>query len=159
MCALTSILRLFPGNQGNCRNFSDGVKPNYMPKTERRKFGDYGEKVAEHYLTSKGYEIIDRNYCKPWGEIDLVAKHDEYIVFCEVKTRDSKNSTEFLPEYSINYKKIKNLNKICETYLQEKGLQNSDQQWRIDVISISIDQLDKKAKINHIENAIWGKKY
>lgn len=127
-------------------------------KTQKRKFGDYGEKVAEHYLVSKGYEIIERNYQKPWGEIDLIAKYNENIVFCEVKTRDSKNAYEFLPEYSITYKKIRNLSKICETYLYESKFPKN-QSWRIDVIAISIDKLDKKAKINHIENAIWERQY
>lgn len=129
-----------------------------MAKTSKRKFGDYGEKVAEHYLKGKGYEIIEKNYQKPWGEIDLVAKDKENLVFCEIKTRDSKNTTDFLPEYSIDYKKIRNLNKICETYLNERSFPEN-QQWRIDVIAVSIDKIDKKAKINHIENAIWDKGY
>lgn len=129
-----------------------------MAKTEKRKFGDYGEKVAEKYLTSKGYKILERNYQKPWGEIDLIFNNKDEIIFCEVKTRDSKNSAHYLPEYSINKKKIKNLIKICETYLSDHKC-NSDQKWRIDVLAISIDKTIRKANINHIENAIWEQKY
>ncbi len=129
-----------------------------MAKTEKREFGDYGEKVAEKYLSSKGYKILERNYQKPWGEIDLIFDNKDEIIFCEVKTRDSKNSTDYLPEYSINRKKIKNLTKICETYLNDRKY-NSDQKWRIDVLAISIDKIAKRAKINHIENAIWGQRY
>ncbi len=128
-----------------------------MP-SQKRKFGDVGEKIAERYLTSKGYIFVEKNYQKPWGEIDLVFKRGELIVFVEVKTRDLKNVEHYLAEYSVNYLKIKKLQKICETYLMERKCLH-DQKWQIDVISVAIDKIRKKAKIKHIENAVWERPY
>ena len=128
-----------------------------MP-SEKRKFGDFGEKIAINYLIGKGYQIIEQNYLKPWGEIDLIGRLRNNLIFFEVKTRDLKNVEHFLPEHSIDRRKIRNLQKICETYLNEKRYP-VNQQWQIDVISIAIDKIREKAKIKHIENAIWEKPY
>ena len=128
-----------------------------MPSV-KRKFGDIGEKIAEVYLISKGYKIIERNYQKPWGEIDLVSKKDNLLVFFEVKTRDKKNVEHYSAESSINRDKIRKLQKICETYLMEKHY-SVNQDWQIDVLAISIDKELNESKINHIENAVWERAY
>ena len=128
-----------------------------MP-SQKRKFGDIGEKIAEKYLKSKKYAIVEKNYLKPWGEIDLVSKKDGVIVFCEVKTRDAKNVQHYLAEASVNRLKIKKLQKICETYLMERRLPYL-QKWRIDVLAIAIDKEKKRAHIKHFENAVWEKIY
>lgn len=124
-----------------------------MP-SQKRKFGDVGEKVAKRYLERKGYAIIERNYRKPWGEIDLVSKKNGLLVFCEVKTRDSKHVEHYLAEASINRLKIRKLQKICETYLAEKRYPYG-QKWQIDVLAIAVDKENRKAKIKHYKNAIW----
>lgn len=128
-----------------------------MP-SQKRKFGDIGEKIAARHLERKGYQIVDRNYRKPWGEIDLISKKAGLLVFCEVKTRDAKNVEHYLAESSVNYLKIKKLQKICETYLAEKRYPY-DQKWQIDVLAIVVDKENKKAKIRHFKNAIWEKVY
>lgn len=128
-----------------------------MP-SEKRKFGDRGEKIAEDFLKSKGYKIIDHNYQKPWGEIDLVSKKDNLLVFIEVKTRNSKNVEHYLAEYSINAPKIRKLQKICETYLTENKYP-PDQKWQVDVLTISIDNLSNKSEIQHFKNAVWEERY
>jgi len=128
-----------------------------MP-SEKRKFGDLGEKIAENFLKSKGYEVVGHNYQKPWGEIDLVSKKDNSLIFVEVKTRDSKNVEHYLAEYSINAPKIRKLQKICETYLTENKYP-PDQKWQIDVLAISINDFTNKAEIKHFENAVWEERY
>ena len=128
-----------------------------MP-SKKRKFGDVGERIAERYLLGKGYEIIGKNYQKPWGEIDLISKKDGLLVFCEVKTRDAKNVEHYLAESSVNYLKIKKLQKICETYLSEKRYPYN-QRWQIDVLAIAIDKENKKARVKHFKNAVWEKVY
>ena len=128
-----------------------------MP-SQKRKFGDIGEKIAEQYLKSKGYAIIEKNYLKPWGEIDLVAKKDGSLVFCEVKTRDAKHMEHYLAEASVNRLKIRKLQKICETYLMERRLPYS-QKWQIDVLAIAVDKEKKKARVRHFKNAIFEKVY
>ena len=128
-----------------------------MP-SKKRKFGDAGEEIAARYLEGKGYQIIERNYLKPWGEIDIVAKNKGMLIFCEVKTREKKHVEHYLAEASVNRLKIKKLQKICETYLMERRLPYS-QKWQIDVLAIVIDKGNKKAKIKHFENAVWEKIY
>ena len=126
--------------------------------TSNREFGDAGEKIARRYLENKSYVFVEQNYQKPWGEIDLVFKKGDALIFVEVKTRDMKNVKHYLPEYSVGRRKIRRLQNICETYLAEKKLSNN-QKWQIDVISIAIDKYIKKARIKHIENAIWEEQY
>jgi Holliday junction resolvase-like predicted endonuclease len=57
-----------------------------MSKTEKRKTGDLGEKIAGRFLVSRGFEIVGWNYLKPWGEIDIIIKKKSKIHFIEVKT-------------------------------------------------------------------------
>ena len=67
------------------------------------KFGDLGERIAKNYLIRQGYEILDTNYKTKLGEIDIVAKEDDILVFVEVKTRSSRSFG--LPQESVNFKK------------------------------------------------------
>lgn len=128
-----------------------------MPSINR-KFGDLGEKVACYYLSRNNYRVIDRNYRRPWGEIDIICRKDDLLIFCEVKTRDLANVKHYLAEFSVNSQKIKKLQKICESYLIDKKIPYN-QKWQIDVIAIAIDKSTGKAKINHIRNAVWEKLY
>ena len=128
-----------------------------MPSS-KRKFGDAGEKIAEKYLEEHGYEIMDRNYRKPYGEIDLIVKKNDVLVFVEVKTRDMKHADNFLPEQSVNRLKIQKIQKMCQSYLLEKRY-NRNQNWQIDVIGISVNINSGKAKIKHMENAVWETQY
>ena len=128
-----------------------------MPSV-KRKFGDLGEKIAEEYLTREGYRVIEKNYLKPWGEIDLISKKDNSLVFFEVKTRDSKNVEHYSAESAINKNKIRKLQKICETYLSERKY-DYNQEWQIDVLAISINRDTQVTNINHIKNAVWERPY
>ena len=128
-----------------------------MP-SKKRKFGNAGETIAAHYLNNKGYEVIGTNYLKPWGEIDIIAKKKDMLVFCEVKTRERKHVEHYLAEASVNRSKIRKLQKICETYLLEKRYP-IHQKWQIDVISVAVDKENKKALVKHFENVVWERVY
>ena len=56
-----------------------------MAKTAKRQIGDTGEGVACKYLEQRGYAVVERNYLKPWGEIDIVAQKANKLYFIEVK--------------------------------------------------------------------------
>jgi len=120
-----------------------------------KQLGYWGEEIAQTHLQGKGYKIIEHNYRNKWGEIDIVAQKNRVVVFIEVKTRDSANSNNFLPEQSVTSQKQAKLRMLCEIYLNEHKYAH-DQEWQIDVISISLDKSAKKAKINHIQNAVYG---
>jgi len=125
-----------------------------MP-TQKRVFGDLGEKIAKDYLIRHKYTIIGQNYSKKWGEIDLIAKSKEKeLIFIEVKTRETNNiPSVFLPEDSVNFFKQKKIIKTAQTFLYEHKYPD-DIPWRIDVIAIEINKTTRMASIRHHKNAI-----
>lgn len=114
----------------------------------KRTTGSYGEKLAEDFLKELGYEIIEKNYHFGHGEIDIVAKENEFLVFVEVKYRKNLEFGE--PEYAVTKNKQAQIKKIAEAYLAEREIK--DQDCRIDVIAI-LHLSGDKPKINHYINA------
>ena len=128
-----------------------------MP-SQKRKFGDIGEKEAEDFLTKNGYKILDKNFrVKNLGEIDLIGEKDGKLFFFEVKTRHAKYSTDFPIEFSINEKKRINLKRICDLYLLGKQIHHS-KKWQVDAIFVKVDDAGRY-KIEHMENILWEKYY
>lgn len=123
--------------------------------TQLRKFGDIGEKIAKDFLEKRGYKILEANYSKRWGEIDLIAVSPEKeLAFVEIKTREARSaSLDIFPEDSVGFSKQQHLVKTAQTFLYENHY-TEDTQWRIDVIAISINNVTRKAKIRHIINAV-----
>lgn len=129
-------------------------------KTGKRKFGDIGEDIASRFLEKRGFEIIDRNYLRKWGEIDIVAKKSEVIHFIEVKSVSRETITEngpqqtkdgYRPEDNLHPWKLKRLSRVIQTYLLQKDI-NSD--WQFDVVTVKISQKDRLARVEIIENII-----
>lgn len=111
----------------------------------KRKFGIIGEKIAQDYLANKGYEIIETNYYTKRGEIDIICKKDNCIIFVEIKTRTSlKFGT---PAMAVNYTKRKHIKSVAKMYLYLNKL--NDSKIRFDVVEVFINE--GKCKINHIE--------
>ncbi len=110
---------------------------------ERKKLGNRGEKIAAKLLRKQGYRIIEKNYHSRLGEIDIVAKEDESIVFVEVKTR---RCTDFgLPEEALSYDKRRRLSKLALGYLAHRRIKDTN--CRFDVVSILMDN----NRANHIK--------
>ena len=117
---------------------------------KRRDTGILGEKLAKDFLKKRGYRIIETNYRCPQGEIDIVAKHKDYLVFIEVRT---KKSLEFgSPQESITLAKMERLRSSVAYYRQTHN--NLPPLWRIDVVAIELDQKGKLSRIELIENAV-----
>jgi putative endonuclease len=114
----------------------------------KKQFGNRGEDIAAEFLEGKGYEIIERNYHYGHGELDIIAKDEEILVFVEVKTR--KNLEFGPPELAITKAKQRQVRKVAEAYMVEKKITDTDV--RIDVVAILI-QKNLPPKITHIENA------
>ena len=128
-----------------------------MAKTEKRRVGDIGEGVVCKYLANKGYVVRERNYWKPWGEIDIVAEKPDFISFVEVKTVSRKAgeiSRETLrPEENMHPAKLKRLHRAVQTYLLEKKIPES-RAWQIDLACVFLDFSTKRARVEMLENII-----
>ena len=117
---------------------------------KRRDTGILGEKLARDFLKKQGYHILETNYRCPEGEIDIVAKHKDYLVFIEVRT---KTSLEFgHPEESITPAKQARMRATAAHYQQAHH--DLPSQWRIDVVAIELDPKGKLSRIELIENAV-----
>lgn len=118
---------------------------------KKQETGKLGEDLASRYLEKNGYKILNRNYRKPWGEIDIVGFKNNTLIFFEVKTQ--KKGLDFQPEENINRHKRFQLSRIVGTYLKEfKWPENQD--WQIDALAIIIDPEKRIGRIKHLENII-----
>lgn len=112
--------------------------------------GDFGERAVCDYIKEKGFRIIKRNYHIRGGEIDIIAKDGNCIVFIEVKTR--KNSFFAKPCEYVDYKKRNRIIKTARWFLGE----NIDNEVRFDVAEVYYSENDDKIlvnEINYIKNA------
>ncbi len=117
---------------------------------KRRDTGILGEKLAREFLEKQGYQIWQTNYRCPEGEIDIIAKHEDSLVFIEVRT---KKSLEFgSPEESITPAKMEKLREVAAHYRQTH--ENLPDSWRIDVVAIELGKDNKISRIELIENAV-----
>ncbi|MFT4764835.1 MAG: putative endonuclease [Oleispira sp.] len=102
-------------------------------RTDKRIKGDDKERLAEDYLTAKGFALIERNFLCKSGEIDLIMKDQEYLVFIEVRYRENKEFGGALA--SITAGKQKKLRRAAEYYLL-KNFGNTPPPCRFDVVGI-----------------------
>jgi putative endonuclease len=119
-----------------------------------QEVGKLGEDIGVKYLKNKGCKILDRNFEKhvgsmKLGEIDIVARKDKVIIFCEVKTLSSEKGLS--PEQRVDAKKKETIIKIAEIWLDEHKI-SLNSQWQIDVLAIVLNFNFHKAKIKHFEN-------
>lgn len=111
-------------------------------------FGKHGEDLACWYLKKLGYKILERNYRIRGGEIDIVAKDGDYLVFVEVKARYSHEYG--LPSESITPWKIKHLLKTAQFYLLK--IDWGDGPYRLDFVSVDYADSRDNPKIELIKN-------
>jgi putative endonuclease len=149
----------------------------------KRRIGNIGEDLAEMFLVKNGFKILERNYLKKWGELDVIAKKNNLIHFIEVKSKVSReipgidvsrdvshqrftlidakdnlsresNDDEYMPEDNVHFWKQKRMVRAIQTYILERNV-DEDQEWQIDVLTVSIDFFQKTAIIKHIENVVF----
>ncbi len=118
---------------------------------DSKELGFLAENIAARYLEEKGYEIIAKNYRKPWGEIDVIAKVGDTVVFVEVKANRQEFAGDFSPEIRVDYQKAKKIKRTAMLYL-ERELESMDVEWQVDVVAVTFDIPNKKARIRHFKN-------
>ena len=134
-----------------CRENSRVLKDEVTNNTaEHLKTGAEGEQFAADYLAEKGYRLLARNVRYRFGEIDIIAKDGDEIVFAEVRTRSIGC---ILPaDRTVGPDKLKKLLKAAKMWIEEK---NYDGFWRIDLIAITIDACGNRT-VEHIKEITEG---
>lgn len=116
--------------------------------TERQALGAYGEKVAAEHLQDQGLVVLDRNWRCPDGEIDLVLRDGDTVVFCEVKTRSGDRFGA--PAESITARKVRKLRHLAARWLDETGVHPPT--LRFDVVEV-LPQRRGAPKVAHTRAA------
>jgi len=128
---------------------------NFTSNTQ--KIGELGEGLACNYLVELGFIILERNYTRKWGEIDIIAQKGEILYFVEVKSKSVSN-LDFVfdqtnrPEDNMHPWKLKRLSRTIQTYLIHKRIGNTP--WQLDLLIVYLDLEQRKARIKKIENVI-----
>ena len=111
-----------------------------------KEIGRWGEKKAKLFLEENGYDIITENFQVKQGEIDLIVKKENFLVFVEVKTR--KNNFFGPPQAAVNFEKQRKIRTIAKIFLLKNNFKSYKK--RFDVISIIYDS--EKLEIEHYKN-------
>ncbi|MCG2790545.1 MAG: YraN family protein [Actinomycetia bacterium] len=114
----------------------------------KKQLGDLGEDISEIFSVKMGYSILKRNYRCRLGEIDLIAKNKNKIIFFEVKTRTNLNFG--YPEESVNNLKVLKLKKLAIFFAVSENMGDLDMQF--DVISINLSGTCFFDNIKNIKN-------
>lgn len=112
------------------------------------KLGNRGESIAQSYLSSLNYHILETNWRHGHLEVDLIAKDRNELVFIEVKTR--QNEEHGLPEAAVSWKKQLYLRSAAEAYVHQINFYGES---RFDIISIIYQ--NKVHSLEHFKDAFW----
>lgn len=118
-----------------------------------------GEDIACKYLERIGFRVLERNYLRKWGEIDIVAENGSILSFVEVKTvsrepGDGNGSRgTFRPEDNVHPAKLRRLHRAIQTYILDRKMDPS-RPWRLDVACVYVDIPRRKAKVDLLENIV-----
>ena len=137
--------------------------------TEKQVVGKIGEDSTCKYLKKHGYKIIDRNYLRKWGEIDVIAKKDKKIHFVEVKSVSrcissgivERNKTgitnifadEYRPEDNMHPWKLQRLGRVIQSYILDKDI-SDDVEWQFDVATVLVDKEKRISRVTLIEDLV-----
>lgn len=142
----------------------------------KQKVGALGEDLVEMFLVKRGYTILDRNFRRQWGELDVVARKRGKLHFIEVKSltgtvlkqpssvthetsqekarayiRSGLRKDRFRPEDHMTREKVLRLGRIIQTYLHDKSV-SSETPWQFDVAAVVVDEEGRRAKIHLLED-------
>lgn len=125
---------------------------------DRKSTGSLGEEIACQFLARKGYKVIERNFRKPWGEIDIIALKGNVMRFVEVKSvsREGFNTIsreiDYRPEELVDARKLKKVSRTAALYMEQK---RDRREFQIDVVGVIIlDKQNKRAQCRLFEQAL-----
>ena len=125
---------------------------------KRKETGRIGECVAAQFLENKGFRILERNYRKTWGEIDIIAEKADIVRFVEVKTlsRDftgdaASDGSDYRPEEQVHPFKLKKIARTAEMYMNGRG---DMRDFQIDVVGVYLDSATRRARCRLYEQVL-----
>lgn len=127
--------------------------------TQKRQFGDLGEYLACRFLMKRGYTIVETNYLKTFGEIDIVARRwgTDRLHFIEVKAvshvtdKDGVSRETIMPEENMHAYKIQRFSRAIEMYLVERKISH-ETSFQVDLITVRIDHKRRVGRVEMLEN-------
>ncbi len=121
----------------------------------KKERGDFGERIAQEYLSERGFFILQKKFYTAFGEIDIIAwdKSLGEVVFVEVKTRWSMRFG--WPEEAVDAKKREKVQKSAAVFLSEK-YPHKMPRYRFDIVSVLIDRTSRRAQVYHFKNVEMG---
>ncbi len=140
------------------RNDNDNKTNSKVPiyNLHKRGKGNIGENVACDFIKGQGFLVVDRNYQKSWGELDIVAIKDEVIHFFEVKSvtggcfgpHDAHS-----PEDNVHGLKVCRIRRMVQTYLEDKK-RGLDADFRFHILCVFMNMKTRKAKVKWIKDLV-----
>jgi len=126
-------------------------------RTDKRITGDIGESIAATFLVKRGFSVIQRNYSKKVGEIDIICKKGETVYFVEVKTLvkasvSRETGDSFRPEDNIHPGKIKRMERAIQTYIGETDYEG---EWEIIAVAVELNKEEKTARVRLLDDLAW----
>lgn len=125
-------------------------------QTEKQKVGVIGEDIASLFLVKRGFSVVQRNYRKKYGEIDIICEKDGILHFIEVKTVSRENVSRethdsYRAEENIHEAKLRRIGRTVEAYLLEY---DRDDEWMFHAIIILLDPKAKVAKVKFLQDLV-----
>lgn len=121
-----------------------------MGSIRRPLVGQKAEGIVAQYLSGKGYEILDRNWRRKWGELDIVASKEGIVIFVEVKASVNA-AVGFDPYLRANREKMRKVVRTARTWLLSYKY-SPEQEWQVDVVSVAFNPQEGSARIQHFKN-------
>jgi len=130
--------------------------------SEKRKIGDECETIAVKHIMKHGYDILERNYLRKWGEIDIIAsrnvsRESKVLHFIEVKGQVSRENdpSTYNPEENVSSLKRKRLWRAIQTWMADNDIAD-DIDWQVDVMAVFLDPETRESRIRWTKNIILG---
>jgi putative endonuclease len=127
-----------------------------MSEDPRRSLGAHGEELACEHLAGRGYSVVDRNFRTRYGELDVVAQDERFLVFCEVKTRVARGPAgPFAPLTAVGARKRRQVRAMARQWLGERSsrLARRPPELRFDAIGVTLRPSGAVAGLEHLEGA------
>ena len=120
------------------------------PDEIRKNTGKGGEEVACQFLARKGYKVIERNYRRKWGEIDIIAIKNNTVRFVEVKAV-SRESEAYRPEELLHVTKLRKVARTAALYMASH---KDEREYQVDAVTVVMNQETHMARCRLFEQVL-----